>query len=361
MTRVLRRTDLLVLRSVLGMLVPAWLVLLAIDAFTALADELGDVGKGNYTIATAFVQVGWTLPRRAWEAFPVAAVIGALAGLGALAPSAELTAMRAGGLSKLRIALAAAGAVLVLLVPLVVAGETFVPWAEHHAQSLQASAQSRDLVATRRTGLWARDGDSLLHARRGERRGDSVVLYELKVYEFDPDGRLRRLSLAARAEHGADGWTLHEVVRQTFGDGTLGSETLADAVWPSAIDPRLLALSVVKPRSLGLADLAEGIAYRERNQLDASEWRAAYWRRVFYAVNVLVLVMVALPFAFGSLRSGGLAKRLLFGILLSTGWTVMQRGVMNVAAVYGLDHRLTQLLPALALALAAAWYFRRHA
>jgi lipopolysaccharide export system permease protein len=357
----LRRTDRLVAASVLRALLAAWLLLVALDAFTALADELADVGRGSYTVASAFAHVAWTLPRRMYEVFPTAAVIGALAGLGALAPTAELTAMRAGGLSKARIAGAATAAAGALLALVTVGGETIAPWAERQAQSLAASALSEDLIALGRSGVWARDGSTLLNAARGEARGDSVTLFELRVYEFDAAGRLQRISTAARGEHGAGGWILHDVVRQTLGDDAVATERFVDYAWPSVLDPRVLTLSVVKPRHLGLADLASGIEYLDRNELDATEWRTAFWRRVFYPLNVLLLVLVALPFAFGTLRSGGLGKRLFIGILLALAWNIAQRATANVGAVYGLDPRLLQLLPAAVLAGAAAWYFRRHA
>lgn len=361
MSGMLRLTDRLIAQRVLSAVGVVWLLLLALDCFLSLAEELPDVGKGSYTIVAAALHIGWTIPRRAYELFPIAAVIGALAGLGALAPTAELTAMRAGGLSKLRIALAAVAAVAALMVLVLIGGETLAPWGEQRAQAVQAGAMSQNLVARGRTGVWARDGETLLNAKRGENLGDSVVLYDLRIYGFEADGRLAHITIAARAEHAQDAWILREVVRQSFGIEAVSSEKLTELVWPSQIDPRLLALSLIKPRFLGLRDLTNGIAYRDRNGLDASEWRAAFWRRAFYPLTVLALVLVALPFAFGSLRSGGLGKRLFFGILLAAGWSVMQRGVTNFAAVYGVDFRLTQLLPAAALLLIAAWYFRRHA
>jgi lipopolysaccharide export system permease protein len=357
----LRRSDRLIAGSVLAALLLAWLLLVVLDAFTALAAGVGNIGKGNYTLATALLHVAWTLPRRAYELFPTAAVVGGLAGLGALAPTAELTALRAGGLSKLRIALGAVGAVAVLLLLVLVLGETLAPWGERQAQTVQAGALSRDVIASGRSGVWARDGETLVNARRGTANGDTVTLFEVRVYDFEPNGRLARVSTAARAEHQAGGWILHEVVRQTFGNDSVGTEKLADVAWPSQLDPRVLSLSIVDPQYLALADLDTGISYLDRNALDAGAWRAAYWRRIFYPLNALLLVLVVMPFAFGALRSGGLGKRLFLGIVLALGWYFLQRAVTNVAAVYNLDFRLTQLLPALALALGAGWYFRRHA
>ena len=163
---ILRRTDRLIAYSVFGALLATWVLLLALDAFTALAGQIDDVGKGDYSLLSALEFVAWTLPRRAYELFPTAAVIGALAGLGALAPTAEITAMRAGGMSKLRIALAAVGSVGAILLLVLVMGETLATYGERKAQALQSGALSGDMIAAGRSGIWARDGETLINARR---------------------------------------------------------------------------------------------------------------------------------------------------------------------------------------------------
>lgn len=357
----LRRTDRLIAFSVFGALAATWVVLLALEAFTALAGQLDNIGTGSYSLVSAVTFVAWTLPRRAYELFPTAAVIGALAGLGALAPTAEITAMRAGGMSKLRIALAATAAVGAMLLGVMILGETLATYGERQAQSLHSGAMSGEMIAAGRSGIWARDGDTLINARRGEAHENRVRLFDVRLYDFDPDGRLQRVSTAARAEHDGSGWMLHEVVRQTFDRESLVASRDAAIVWPSQLDPSLIALSIVDPRYMGFRDLSASIANADRNQLDASRYRSAFWRRVFFPLNTLAVVLIALPFAFGALRSGGMGKRLFLGVVLALGWMFFQRGVTNVAAVYELDFRLTQLIPATALLLAAAWYFRRHA
>src|SRR3546814_5476436 len=66
-------------------------------------DNLGSIGQGDYGVGTALLALLLTLPRRLYDLFPYAAVIGSLMGLGALAASSELTALRAAGLSRQRI------------------------------------------------------------------------------------------------------------------------------------------------------------------------------------------------------------------------------------------------------------------
>ena len=354
----LKRIDWLVATTVLAAIGLAWFTLIAIDAFSAFVRELDEIG-GDYSLGSVAAYIALTLPRRAYTLFATAAVIGGVLGLGALAPTAELTAMRAGGMSKLRICMAAAVGVAAVTVLVVAMGETIGPWGDVRAQGLVAGAKSQDRIASGKTGLWAREGESLINASGGRVTPAGVELLELRIYEFTPAGQLMRITLAERAEHTRGRWLLLGVTRMSFEAERVASSTAMELEWKSTLDPRLLRLSVVRPENLSSADLDANIRYLKRNRLDATPYEAAYWGRVFYPLNVLTLLFCALPFAFGALRSGGLPKRLFYGVLLAVGWFLLQRAVVNVASVYGVDFRLAHGLPALLLAAAAYMYFRR--
>ena len=154
----IKRVDRLVTISVLGSLLTVWLVLTGFDAVTQFLRQLGSVGRNGYTVTNAVVYVLVTFPRRAYEMFGNAALIGGLLGLGGLAGSGELTALRAAGMSRLRIAASAAGVVAVLIVGVVILGETAAPWGDQQAQAMQLRMRSGNLGLGSASGLWARDG-----------------------------------------------------------------------------------------------------------------------------------------------------------------------------------------------------------
>ena len=81
----------------------------------------------------------------------------------------------------------------------------------------------------------------------------------------------------------------------------------------------------------------------------------------FYPVNVLVLCLLAIPFAFGSLRSGGLGKRLFMGILFSLGFWLIQTQFVRLAGVFKFDYRIAYLIPAIVMLLLSAVLFKRRA
>ena len=357
--------DVYVGRVVLGTVLATWAVLLGLDFIIGgLMTELGDVGKGNYGFGSAVVYVLYTMPRRAYFLFPTAAVIGTLMGLGQLAATSELTALRALGLSRRRLGLAVAMALAVLTALMVANGETLAPWGQRQADSLKASSRSPDLIIARYSGLWAREGNTFLNAGGGEERGKDgktwLELQDVHLYEFDDAGRLESIARAATAEHRPGGWLLHDVRRTWFEAKSVTQTEAIEERWDSRLDDTALAASVIKPSALPSAALRSSIEYRKRNGLDASEYEEPYWGRWFYAFNVLALCLAAVPFAFGTLRSGGLGRRLFVGIVFALGFWLLQTQFVRMAGVFKFDFRLAYLLPPVLMLAVSAVLFRRR-
>jgi lipopolysaccharide export system permease protein len=167
MRALLRRSDWLVASAVLGAIGLTWVVLLGFDLVTAFAGKLDDIGDGDFSLNTALLYTLYTLPRRAYELFPHVVLIGCIMGLGSLASTSELTALRAAGLSRLRICLGASLGVFALTAIMVFSGETLGPAGERRAQAETVAAKSQDLVVASWSGLWAREADTFLNAKRG--------------------------------------------------------------------------------------------------------------------------------------------------------------------------------------------------
>jgi lipopolysaccharide export system permease protein len=315
-------------------------------------------------LTNAAVYVLVTTPRRAYEMFGNAALIGGLLGLGGLAATGELTALRAAGMSRLRIAASATGVIAVLIVGVVILGETAAPWGDQLAQSMQLRMKSGN-VGNTGSGLWARDGDRIINARgtmvRRVGDHDTVQLADVRVFTLSPDGQLRRFDWAKTADHDGHQWILHDVRSTTLDATGTHSSSMPSEQWNSSLNPQVLAQSVIQPQYLSMRDLRRNMRYLERNGESPGAYEVAFWGRALYALNVLVLVLCAMPFAFGAMRSGGLGKRIFIGMLLAIGWYFLQKAMVNFGTVYGMSPLLANLLPATQLALAAWLYFRKHA
>ncbi|WP_049623886.1 LPS export ABC transporter permease LptG [Frateuria defendens] len=360
-----KRVDWLVGTAVLGALLVTWLVLTGIDVVFQLISQIGHIGKNGYTLTNAIVYVLVTTPRRLYEMFGNAAMIGGLLGLGGLAGSSELIALRAAGMSRLRIAISAAGVVAVLTVGVVILGETVGPWGDQQAQAMDLRLKSNNLGLGGNSGLWARDGDRIINARgtllREVNGQNHVQLIDVRVFTLTPDGQLTRFDWAKTASHDGHQWQLADVRSTTLDEHGTHSTTAPSQTWQSSLNPRVLEQSVIHPEYLPMRDLRRNMAYREANGESPGVYAEAFWGRALYPLNVLVLVLCAMPFAFGALRSGGLGKRIFIGMLLAIGWYFMQKAMVNLGTVYGMPALIANLLPPVLLVLLAWLYFRRHA
>jgi lipopolysaccharide export system permease protein len=356
--------DVYVGRAVVGTVLLTWAVLVGLFVMMGVSDQFKDIGKGSYTFAHAVAYIAYGVPRNAYTLFPTAAVIGSLMGLGQLAATSELTALRALGLSRRRLSASVAASIALLTALMVLNGETLAPWAQNQADTLKANAKfNTDMASARYAGLWAREGDTFLNAQGGEEKegadGQSLELHDVRLYRIAADGNLESLTHAATAEHRATGWVLHDVRRDTFGAREVKRETFDEQPWDSQLDPAALAAGLSRPRNLSARELHNSIEYRERNGLDARDYEDQYWSRWFYAANVLALCLAAVPFAFGSLRSGGMGKRLFLGVLFALGFWLLQLFFGRMAGALKLDYRIAYALPPIAMLGISGWLFRR--
>lgn len=359
----LKRADVLIAGTVLGGLLLTWLVLTGLDAFIQFANQIGNIGHGGYTLGNAVVYIALTIPRRAYQWFVFAALIGSLVGIGGLATTGELTALRAAGMSKLRICLSVIGLVSVLMIGVFVLGETAGPAGDQRAQELQMQRTAGQLHMRQESGLWARDGNAIINAKAALAHlvhgRPQVELADVHIFGFDDAGALTSFRQAKLATQVGKQWTLHDVRDTRVSDAGAVSTTHKQQAWQTSLDPDVLEASVLHPEYLSLRDLSRNIAYLRANRQNPSVYLNAYWTRAFYPLNTLLLVLCALPFGFGALRSGGLGKRLFLGVIIAIAWYFIQRAIISTGTVFGAPPFVVNLIPALLLLAVSVWYYRR--
>jgi lipopolysaccharide export system permease protein len=285
-------------------------------------------------------------------------------GLGQLAASSELTALRALGLSRRRLSISVAAALALLTGLMVLSGETLGPWGQRQADLLKNSARSGDVAVDRYSGLWAREGNTFMYAQGGEEMEDKgrtwLQLRDVRLYELAADGRLASIAHAATAEHQEGFWLLKNVRRTTFHDRSVSQVVSLGERWESKLDAAVLSSGLTKARNMPTRELSQNIDYRKRNGLDAREYEDLYWSRWFFPLNVLALCLAAIPFAFGSLRSGGMGKRLFLGIVFAVSFWALQLQFVRLASAFHMDFRLAYAMPPILLLAVSAWMFRRR-
>lgn len=352
MNRLERYLGLQVLRAVLMTL----LVLLALLLFMTFIDEVEDVGKGDYQTLDALLVTLYALPRMIFEAFPVAALLGSLLGLGGLAANGELVAMRAAGISLFGIVMAMVKTGLVMVLVVLLVGEWLGPRAEGAAVELKAQKQHNQIVLNTRYGFWARDGRDFVNIRRilpGAR------LEDITLYHFAPDRRLLRSTHAESAEYRDGQWRLLNLRDSILAGDRINTTREAQRDWDSVIDPGLLTLVVARPLMLPMWDLWRYIGFMEANGQTATTYAAAFWNKLSTPLATLVMMVLAVPFVMGNLRSAGRGQKVFAGALLGSGYFLLTRAMAYAAVAYDISPVLTAMLPA-GLFLALTLYALRR-
>lgn len=344
-------------RSVLVWVGLTCLLLLAIHALIDVIREARSL-TGDY----GAVQMLWfllqTMPRRLYDIFPFAALIGTLLGLGALAGANELVAMRAAGFDRRQLMVRVLMVVMLCLVLVMSMAEWLIPDLEARARAERQQARTGQLHFGGAGQFWLRDGPFVL--RLGEALWmdqEELVFTNVLVYRLDESMRPQTILAAERAAHAGARWELSEVRWRNVSDEGIGRQ--ASAYLESGLTPGLFQAAVSRPRLLAMQDLYRMRAYLDRSGLDSGPYDQAFWTRIFFPVNVLAMVLVALPFVFRSGRSGSQGAGLFIGVALGLMFFVVSRLSAGMAMVLPLPLWLSSLLPALLIIALSLMLMRR--
>lgn len=343
-------------RSVIFGTVVALLVLLTLLSFLTLMEELQDVGKGRYDVGDAFQFMLLVVPRYAYEVFPMSALLGTLIGLGGLASHSELIAMRAAGVSYSRIVLSVLKTGVLMMLVAAVIGELVAPFSEQHAQHMRTERQSGQVTLKTQYGFWARDGEAFVNIRKIL---PGAQLADIYIYEFGPDRRLRQSTHAATARYQDDHWQLEGIRQSRFGEAGVETFKLQQATWDSLLNPDLLSAVVVNPRMLPIWGLYNYIQFMRANGQEVLSYEVAFWAKVVTPLVTLIMLFLATPFVFGSLRRVGVGQRLFVGALMGSGFFLLNRAFSYMAVVYDLNPLFAAAFPGLAFLALAFWFSHR--
>lgn len=329
-------------------------IIVGLALLFAFVDELGDLSAA-YGVAEAATYVLLSAPRRVYELLPMAALIGCLVGLGSLASSSELTVMRAAGVSLGRIVWAVMKPMLVLVLAGVLIGEYVAPWSENLAQSGRSLAQGGGEAQSSKRGLWHRQGEEFIHVNSVQPGG---VLYGVTRYRFD-ERRLLSASFARRALYQDDHWRLEDVATTRFHAERSEVLKAASERWEVQLSPQLLGTVVQEPDALSLTGLWSYAHYLAEQGLNNGRYWLAFWTKALQPLVTAALVLMAISFIFGPLRSVTLGQRIFTGVLVGFVFRIAQDLLGPSSLVFGFSPLLAVLVPAGICALAGVWLLRR--
>jgi lipopolysaccharide export system permease protein len=330
-------------------------IILGLASLFAFIDEMADISD-TYTFWDAGSFVVMTAPRRLYDMLPMAALIGCLIGLGALASSSELTIMRAAGVSIGRIVWAVMKPMLVLMVAGLLIGEYVAPVTEAQAQAARSLAQGTGDAQSARHGLWHRQGEEFIHINTVQPDG---LLYGVTRYRFDDQRHMLSASFAKQANFKTDYWQLKDVTTTLFHQDRTEVVSAPEERWDIALSPQLLSTVVLPPESLSMTGLYSYARYLADQGLANGRYWLAFYTKILQPLVTVALVLMAISFIFGPLRSVTLGQRVFTGVLVGFTFRIAQDLLGPSSLVFGFSPLFAVLVPAGVCALAGIWLLRR--
>ena len=301
-------------REIYGATLFVFAAFLALFAFFDLIGELTDLGKGGYRLQHALAYVALTVPSHVYELFPLAVLIGTLYTLSHLASNSEYTVMRTSGLAPWRAISTLFRIGIVFAVATLIFGELIAPISERAAKQLKLSATSSIVASEFRTGLWVKDERRFVNVREVQ---PDTTLSDIRVFEFDDQYRLKSISFAKHGQYlGKNVWRLREIVDTVFTSEGSSVRRVAEMDWSSALTPDILAVLFIVPDRMSAWNLYQYSRHLTENRQNAERYEIAMWKKLVYPFVSLVMMALALPFAYVHVRAGGVGVKVFAGIML---------------------------------------------
>ena len=366
----------LIFRTILMHVGMVTLAFSALFFFIDFVEELQEVGQHQYTLMDAVLTCVYLQGAHFYDLFPIALLIGGILALARMAQTSEFTILRTGGLGPAR-ALSLLGVLgLLAALAMVFVGNWYVPWSEQQLTLHRAQFSSRQGLNLGHGGTWLREkrdmGNGSFHnitvnVGTANNQGHFGLV---RIFEFDAQGRLLRRLSAKQAHVEALGsataaqgsiWHLQDVIdTQWLSHDLLSEQAVQQASriieetprqamdWRSSLTPLVVSASVLPPETMSTAALWRYTQHLATNAQAAQKYEIEFWKKMFYPLVCMVMVALALPFAYLHARSGGMSIKIFGGIMLGISFVLIN----HISSHLGLLHDWQPWLAAAAPSLA---------
>lgn len=331
------------------------LVILFLDAFFTFLVETKYVQRHDtYSYADAVLFILFQLPSKLVELSPALVLIGCLMGMGALASNSELIAMRAAGLSKLRIILGCMKTGAILGVAVLLISQFVSPVTDSLAEKTQKFGAPSNHKVVR--NFWSKNGDDFIHigALSSEFALSDVDIYTVK------DQTLLKHQNVQRANFVGGKWQLHNIKETRYSNTELVKTAIEQEVREQLIDADIYKTVRVEPQSLSITDLFRYGRYLRLNGLESSQYDRAFWKKLTQPLSILVMMFIAMPFVFAHQRKGNVGTRLVLGIMFGIGYYIISELFGNLGVVYHVPVLVSALLPVIVFSCIGFFLLRKQ-
>ena len=330
------------------------IVWISIYSFFNFLAELESVGKGGYTILTAFQYIFFQLPEVAYKQASPVILLGCILGIGHLATTSQLLIFRVSGDSILKITIATLKNALFFIFILIIIGEFFGPISSNFAESIRSNSMGRVSSSFNQEGFWIRDGDNFINVQKNI---DGKLFADITVIEVGSTNNIERVIKSKDAIF--DGNSLSMSNAEIF---SLKSSISYDNIHfkgrksyskTVSFDQDLINSLKKEPKSLTTWKIFKQIKFLSDNKLRYGVFEAELYKRIMKPVTLIAMILLAMLFIFDSSRDLTLGRKIFFGVSLGLSFEMLSRVTSAIALSLDFSALISSILPSTIVMLIA--------
>jgi len=332
------------------------LMLVGLQIFILFVNQLEDLGKLDFGMWQATVFVLLQMPYQVYLFFPMASLLGSLIGLGLLASHSELVVMRAAGMSIAQITGSVLKASFIVVILITAMGELLVPTLAQYANDYKTSALTGGQTLRTAKGVWVRYGNEFISIGKIL---PNNVLQNIVQFSFDADHQLKAAREIKEAHFVNKAWLATGVKQTEFLGQQTRSSTVKSLNWQVPLKPKILEISSIEPDEMTLHELNRYLREQKISKQNVHAYKLAFYQRLIQPFTTMIMMVLAIPFIFGPLRSSTMGSKLLVGATVGFSFHIMNRFFGPVSTVFQWPAELAAIGPTVVFAFIGLYLMRR--
>ncbi|WP_392564105.1 LPS export ABC transporter permease LptG [Orbus wheelerorum] len=343
-------------KTILSMIGMTLFLLVSLSGIIRFIDQLRRV-KADYDALSAALYALLMVPKDLEVFFPIAALLGSLIGLGMLASKSELVVMQTSGFSRLHIIKAVLKTAIPLVLIVMAIGEWVAPIGEQTARNMRSEKAYGGSLISNKNSIWAKDGNDYVHI--GKVESDNSIA-DIDIFLVNSNSELESITHASYGKFENNAWQLVQVDKTDLSDPSeVKGSNLLSMEWHTTITPDKLSIVAQDPDSLSISGLYKYAQYLKSSELDSSNYQLLFWKKLLKPLSVAVMMLLALSFIFGPLRSVPMGVRVITGVFGGFIFFVADSLFAQLSVVMGLPPVLGAMLTSVAFLALSYFLFSR--
>jgi len=309
------------------------LIMVSLFSIILLVEELDQVGTGSYNWVMAIKYVLLHTPKLLLDFAAFISLVGSILALGSLAAHQELVAMETVGVSPRDVTNSVLFAALILMALVLMNAQFVIPatMQRAHVEKTLAVEGAGDFVSA--AGYWAQSDHRFIHVQDVE---NGRTPADVEIFEFNDQHELLRylhadtVDLSERTE---TDWMLQGVQIKQLVDGRLQVSNMESIKWQSFLTAAQLGIIVSKPEALSITDLYQFVQGLKQRGEQSYRYELLFWQKVMIPISAAIMILLGMPFVFGSQRTVSTGKRITLGVLAGIAFYVVSQLITHMGSL----------------------------